>query len=231
MNIEHSYYILSKNVDKKKTIEVESTASGFIHSARAKYQAKNYIGQCAYPLSSSYARRLKLGIFGANRQRKVLQFSSRKSCENTAHKYRLHRNPSCEVWPVKPRRRPLLTSPSIILDLPDFQELLDFSSPLDWGTTGFIATIYEREVHFWHPEGKAMGATRTNQQVGNCLKWNRQGNLLAFATEYVHGSCVVWNIHSQKVCTISSCSCCIGQITALEWTKSNVVITGKYEIK
>nr|CAI5861803.1 unnamed protein product [Callosobruchus analis] len=201
MNIEHSYYILSKNVDKKKTIEVESTASGFIHSARAKYQAKNYIGQCAYPLSSSYARRLKLGIFGANRQRKVLQFSSRKSCENTAHKYRLHRNPSCEVWPVKPRRRPLLTSPSIILDLPDFQELLDFSSPLDWGTTGFIATIYEREVHFWHPEGKAMGATRTNQQVGNCLKWNRQGNLLAFATEYVHGSCVVWNIHSQKVCT------------------------------
>nr|CAH7741650.1 unnamed protein product [Callosobruchus chinensis] len=213
MDFEQSYFLLNKNTDKKRIIEVVFTDSGIFHLAKAMNNARKYVGQ------------LKSSIFGASIQKKVLQFSSRQSCEESAQETL---KPSSDVWPVKPRRKPLLKTPSIILDLPDIQNHLDCSSPLDWGALGYIATIYEKEVHFWHPEGKAIGATSTSRQVGNCLKWNRQGNLLAFATEYVHGKCAVWDIRSQKV--IDASSCCflfsLGEITAIEWTKSNDIITG-----
>ncbi|VEN45695.1 unnamed protein product [Callosobruchus maculatus] len=210
-DFEQSFFILSENTDEKATIEVVPTESGVVLLGKAANNRKNYKDQ------------LRLSIFGTNRQKKVLQFSFRSSRGDTAQQTF---KPSSDVWPVKPRKKPLLKSPSIILDLPDIQNHLDYSSPLDWGAAGYIATIYEKEVHFWHPDGKVITETQTFRSVGNCLKWNRHGNLLAFATEGLTRRFSVLDIHSQKdIVTYFHC-CVYCQITAMEWSMSNHLITG-----
>ncbi|CAH2000268.1 unnamed protein product [Acanthoscelides obtectus] len=221
MDIDYSCYLL--NQKGPKPIIVESTDSEVVNSAKRSQNQNNYISVLTFSRSDLLPLRLKKAIFGNNRQKWVLQFSSRPLRKrDSPESFRC----LSDVWPVKPRSKPLLKNPSIILDLPDIQDHLDCSSPLDWAATGYIATVYENEVHFWHPEGRRMEATYTSMRVGKCLKWNRQGNLLAFALEYPHCKYATWSIQLQKVKTVFFCSYAFCEITAIEWTKSNEIITG-----
>lgn len=53
---------------------------------------------------------------------------------------------------------------------------------VDWGKKGYIGTIYENEVHLWHPDDNLRRhVTVTNKRVQSCLKWNTEGTEFAIA--------------------------------------------------
>ncbi|CAH2000264.1 unnamed protein product [Acanthoscelides obtectus] len=227
MDIDYSCYLL--NQKGPKPIIVESTDSEVVNSAKRSQNQNNYISVLTFSRSDLLPLRLKKAIFGNNRQKWVLQFSSRPLRKrDSPESFRC----LSDVWPVKPRSKPLLKNPSIILDLPDIQDHLDCSSPLDWAATGYIATVYENEVHFWHPEGRRMEATYTSMRVGKCLKWNRQGNLLAFALEYPHCKYATWSIQLQKKISISwhpwrEGLLAVGQAQGVSiWNVNNLTVVG-----
>ncbi|XP_072380375.1 uncharacterized protein [Diabrotica undecimpunctata] len=87
-------------------------------------------------------------------------------------------------WPVEARRHPLLSnSPAVFLDLPDLDTHF-CKNIVDWGNTGYIATIFDSKVHLWHPDKKVTIKVSTefyDNTVERCIRWNRDGSLFAVA--------------------------------------------------
>ncbi|CAH0564747.1 unnamed protein product [Brassicogethes aeneus] len=108
-------------------------------------------------------------------QEKILNFSSPhckkmgKVCQND------------KLWPVYPRKKPLMEQPQLVLDMPELDVYLS-SHVVDWSSTGYVATIYNKEVHLWHPEKMLRRQkTVTNKQVKKSVRWNKNGRYFAVA--------------------------------------------------
>ncbi|XP_050501922.1 protein cortex-like [Diabrotica virgifera virgifera] len=139
-----------------------------------------------------------------------------------------------EHWPVEARKKPLLlNSPEVFLDLPDLNAHY-LNNIVDWGNTGYIATIFDSKVHLWHPNKKDSLEVTTELTVARCIRWNRDGSLFAVAVN--NNQVEVFDILGNKFTSnIGSCVCsvqhkdrCRSQcnIISAEWTKSNILLTG-----
>ncbi|CAH1275193.1 unnamed protein product [Diabrotica balteata] len=139
-------------------------------------------------------------------------------------------------WPVEARRKPLLSnSPAVFLDLPDLDTHF-CKNIVDWGNTGYIATIFDSQVHLWHPDKKVTIKVSTefyDNTVEKCIRWNRDGSLFAVAVNI--NQVAVYDILGNKVSSnTGSCACSVKNsvfnklctIISIEWTKSNILLTG-----
>lgn len=108
-------------------------------------------------------------------KKKVLNFgtSDLKSNENSSY--------NIAYWPVHPRKTPCISAPSAVLDMPGLKFNRKYNSA-DWGASGYLASVYCREVYLWHPEvHPSYKISKTNKRVRNCIKWDKLGNYLAVA--------------------------------------------------
>ncbi|XP_049826411.1 protein cortex isoform X2 [Aethina tumida] len=161
-------------------------------------------------------------------QAKILNFSYRN-----IGKLELCLKHTSHVWPVYPRKKPLMAnSPEFILDMPDLDlnTVLFFSiilgrHAIDWGKTGYIATIHKQEVHIWNPENKLLReVTSTQRNVKDCVKWSKCG--IYFAAAIGQGKCAIINSVSRHIIGTINCICTNCVVKAIEWTRNKEVITG-----
>ncbi|KAG5894731.1 hypothetical protein JTB14_006150 [Gonioctena quinquepunctata] len=200
-----SYHIIN-HIDEGSSPNPAITDSDdgvFINTAKHTYHLNNY----REALKTSLLRK----------QKKVLQFSSPIEKMNDD-------NEEAEIWPVEPRSRPLLGAPSIVLDMPELDTHL-CHQVVDWGKKGYIAATYDGEVHLWHPEKVPRRVTHTKSRVRNCIKWNKEGTHFAIALN--NKGIAIWDSETFKTTAKNVCQCLqFCQITSIEWTKSNHLISG-----
>ncbi|KAJ8957359.1 hypothetical protein NQ318_004838, partial [Aromia moschata] len=209
-NFDLSYYYIQNSEEKAihDPFFYKDTDS-FVNTAKHFYNLRQY--------------RTKLWKTMMPEEERVLIFSSPKKPKDTDKKYE---NPDRNVWPVCARTKPLIGPPSIVLDMPDLDTNI-YHHVVDWGKMGYIGTIYEREVHLWHPEEKLRRhVTKTGGRVQHCVKWNRKGTLFAMAMT-LSGVCV-WDCNICKAVKTVVCTCSFERctVTAIEWTRDNSLITG-----
>lgn len=87
-----------------------------------------------------------------------------------------------ELWPAKCRRKPVISSPDYILDVPDIK--LKNSNIIDWGVTDYMATIYGHEVYIHKLNENKNIISNSNGDVGKFLKWNKSGTQLAVSLRH-----------------------------------------------
>lgn len=68
---------------------------------------------------------------------------------------------------------------------------------VDWGKNGYIAAIFEGEVHLWHPTKLKRHITRTQGKVRNCVMWNTTGT--HFAMSLVRRRIAICDAKAEKV--------------------------------
>ncbi|KAJ8923121.1 hypothetical protein NQ315_001674 [Exocentrus adspersus] len=133
-------------------------------------------------------------------------------------------NQDKKLWPVHSRSKPLLGPPSLVLDMPTLSTRIS-DHAVDWGKKGYIGTVYQNEVHLWHPqETLDRHVTDTSKRVQNCIKWNKDGTQIAMALTM--GGIAIWDCEARKIIRQDKCPCKSCRITAIEWTSSNHLITG-----
>ncbi|CAH1107952.1 unnamed protein product [Psylliodes chrysocephalus] len=118
----------------------------------------------------------------------------------------------------------------MVLDMPDLATEL-CQNPVDWGSTGYIATIYKGAVYFWNPEKKT-GFTYLDQKVKHCIKWNQAGTQLGVSLAY-GSKFAILDFRQQKITAVTNfCLCNISlelkrcEMCCIEWTSSKFLITG-----
>ncbi|XP_018571050.1 protein cortex-like [Anoplophora glabripennis] len=220
VNFDLSYYSLTEDSDDFDTSNIMySGSSTFTNTAKYYYNLAQY--------------RTHLWKAMMPRDNKILVFSSPKK------KGRCGREKNCNtsLWPIHPRSKPLLGRPSIILDMPDLDTDITHQV-VDWGKKGYIGTIYENEVHLWHPDDNLSRlVTNTQRRVQACLKWNEDGTQFGMALSM--SGIAVWDFNASKVLYSSliiflqmsesgSCLCLYGGcvVTAMQFTSNNYLITG-----
>ncbi|XP_018323830.1 protein cortex-like isoform X2 [Agrilus planipennis] len=159
-----------------------------------------------------YTQTLWSCMFGLNRK-DVLKFSDGA---HSSPKYGIVPN---QLWPVKPRKKPVIGKPVTILDMPAF-------SKMDWSKNGDLACIHEHEVYVWHENiQNAFKITETGKRVNNCIKWNNTGTRLAMGLKM--SKIAIWNVQQEKKEVEVTCVCCptYCYITCLVWTKANKLIS------
>ncbi|KAB0793744.1 hypothetical protein PPYR_13364 [Photinus pyralis] len=96
----------------------------------------------------------------------------------------------------------------------------------DWGSTGYLASVFAGEVYLWSSQkNDPKRVTNTGGKVGKCIRWNKNGTALAMAYELK--GLAIFNSVKNKIVYEETCNCLSACcITAMEWTTSNMLITG-----
>ncbi|CAH1383131.1 protein cortex-like [Tenebrio molitor] len=129
-----------------------------------------------------------------------------------------------QVWPVKPRKKPVIGPPEVVLDMPHFDSNISHHVA-DWSSKNCLATIFENEVHMWYPESEFLrAATDTQRRVQHCVKWKSDG--IRFAVGLYPNRVGIWDILTKKlICETLCClPCC--EVLCLEWIGEDRLITG-----
>ncbi|KAJ8986160.1 hypothetical protein NQ317_005634 [Molorchus minor] len=211
VDFDFSYYLINKSRERPTTNPFKRPEpSSFVNTAKYFYNLNQYRSALRKSMVPDTDRVL---TFSSPKRDKTEEW--RKDPDNTSS------------WPVRPRTRPLLDTPSIILDMPDLDTNM-WHHVVDWGKKGYIGTIYEGEVHLWHPEEKlTRHITETGERVCSCIKWNRDGTHLAMALTF--SAICIWDCIKNKMADVIACRCRSAkcrQVTAFEWTINNCLLTG-----
>ncbi|KAL3272695.1 hypothetical protein HHI36_014159 [Cryptolaemus montrouzieri] len=127
-----------------------------------------------------------------------------------------------ESWPVKARRKPLIGSPDLILDMPGIEASdTGRNQRVDWGATGFIAAIHRDSIYTHNPDTNWRIFIKSDEDLGDCIKWSPDGTQLAMSLKY--GKIGVWDIRTEKIVHMSSNR--LFQVSCMVYT-SRQLITG-----
>ncbi|XP_044268125.1 protein cortex-like isoform X2 [Tribolium madens] len=198
---------LTPNTPNFDPLEIEVFKNcGFLNYAKIRYNQNNYkneLQKIMFPYEA-----------------KVLNFFPPKKCIR-------NKNPEGEpTWPVKPREKPVIDPPQTVLDMPQFDSYICHNI-CDWSSKGYIATIFENEVHIWNSISKERTITSTFHRIQHSIKW-RSGTSLQFAVGLSPSSVGIWDLLARKLTCWRSC-CCFPQnceVFALEWITPKFLVTG-----
>lgn len=126
-------------------------------------------------------------------------------------------------WPVVARKRPLIKSPDIVLDMPDIDTTV-YHHVIDWGKKGQIATIFHGEVHLWASSESKLACTQTDKSVLECVRWNRSGT--KFAVSRTRSRLSIIDAKTFKIERTVICKCLDCTFTAVEWTHKDGFVAG-----
>ncbi|XP_031352490.1 cell division cycle 20.5, cofactor of APC complex-like, partial [Photinus pyralis] len=134
-------------------------------------------------------------------------------------------SPFSNLWSVRARTKPLIGPPITVLDMPNLVGGICQHST-DWGSTGYLASVFAGEVYLWSSQkNDPKRVTNTGGKVGKCIRWNKNGTALAMAYELK--GLAIFNSVKNKIVYEETCNCLSACcITAMEWTTSNMLITG-----
>ncbi|XP_044760072.1 cell division cycle 20.2, cofactor of APC complex-like [Coccinella septempunctata] len=126
--------------------------------------------------------------------RRVLYFSPEQKARKENDK-----NEGGNDWPVKARRKPLITSPEYVCDLALADTCLDWTrQSLDWGSSSSIGVIHKRCVYTYNPDKDITFQTLiVGEDVGHCLKWCNDGKQLAVSLR--EGEFGIWDLEKGKM--------------------------------
>ncbi|KAF7274973.1 cdc20/fizzy protein cortex [Rhynchophorus ferrugineus] len=127
------------------------------------------------------------------------------------------------TWPVKPRRKPLIKRPEIILDMPDISTTI-YHHVIDWGKSGLLATIFHSEVYLWPFRDSKPQQTDSGGTILDCIKWNKSGT--HFAVSRTLSRLSIFDAERLKITRNFYCKCDDCVITAIEWTSKEYVFSG-----
>ncbi|KAF5270180.1 hypothetical protein FQR65_LT05660 [Abscondita terminalis] len=147
---------------------------------------------------------------------KILNFSQGKKQSSKV-------NLKSQIWSVYARSKPLLGSPSIVLDMPLMEGNI-YNNCTDWSNNGFLASVFSGEVFLWHPKkNTSKSITNTGGKVSKCVSWNKNSPLLAMAVNEKLIS--IFDCLQNKLKIVCGCNyvCTVNSIT---WTMGNGLISG-----
>ncbi|KAK4876023.1 hypothetical protein RN001_012445 [Aquatica leii] len=150
--------------------------------------------------------------------KKILNFSNSKQ---QSEKY----NVTNQMWPVHARSKPLLGSPTIVLDMPSLEGNI-YDNCTDWGNSGYLASVFGGEVFLWHPKNHNPECiSNIERYVNKCISWNMHKPTFAMAMNEKIVS--IYDCVEKKVVKEFTCQCEFAcTVTAMRWTKRNTLITG-----
>ncbi|KAK9893062.1 hypothetical protein WA026_023458 [Henosepilachna vigintioctopunctata] len=192
------------------------SCTDYSRKCRLNQSGHNYMHQLYK--RNQYNNLLVNGMFSY--PRKVLYFSpEQKANQNVLCDTVI----SEESWPVKARRKPLINSPDLILDMPDIgiSDEIGTCQKVDWGTSGHIAMIHKDSIHTSNPDDNMRLIIKSDKPLGNCLKWDRDGKKVAIALQ--NGGLAIWDMESEKLIRNTSWDNLYGEISAIVYTSRHLV--------
>ncbi|XP_066255250.1 protein cortex [Euwallacea similis] len=133
---------------------------------------------------------------------------------------------STPSWPVYARKKPLISKPETILDMPNIDEvdIVSYRHLMDWGKNGDIATIFLGELHLYSFESGQKTSTQMNNTLSLCVKFDSSGERLAVSR--CQNLMSILDAKTLKVIITIKCKCIWCYITTLQWTNSGSLIMG-----